>query len=46
MSAGRCWWVAAGALLVLLAAIVTTIYAGLYNIAADIPHTPPVLLAA
>jgi mono/diheme cytochrome c family protein len=42
MSAGRRWWIVAGALLVFLAAIVATIYGGLYNIAADIPHTPPV----
>ena len=42
MSAGRRWGLVAGALLVLLAAAVVVIYAGLYNIAADIPHTPPV----
>jgi hypothetical protein len=41
MSAGRRWGLVAGALLVLLAAVVV-IYAGLYNIAADVPHTPPV----
>jgi mono/diheme cytochrome c family protein len=42
MSTGRRRWIVAGALLVLPAAIVATIYGGLYNIAADIPHTPPV----
>jgi hypothetical protein len=41
MSADRRWGLVAGALLVLLAAAVV-IYAGLYNIAADVPHTPPV----
>ena len=41
MSAGRRWGLVAGALLVLLAAVVV-IYAGLYNIAADVPHTQPV----
>jgi mono/diheme cytochrome c family protein len=41
MSAGRRWGLVAGALLVLLAAVVV-IYAGLYNIAADVPHTPAV----
>jgi mono/diheme cytochrome c family protein len=40
MSAGRRWGLVAGALLVLAAVVV--IYAGLYNIAADVPHTPPV----
>jgi cytochrome c553 len=40
MSAGRRWELVAGALLVLAAAAV--IYAGIYNIAADVPHTPPV----
>src|SRR6476659_5613940 len=40
MSAGRRWGLVAGALLVLAA--VVAIYAGLYNIAADVPHTPPV----
>jgi mono/diheme cytochrome c family protein len=32
----------AGALLALLAVVAVAIYAGLYNIAADVPHTPPV----
>ena len=41
MSAGRRWGLVAGALLVLLTAAVV-IYAGLYNIAADVPHTPAV----
>src|SRR5262245_44311265 len=41
MSAGRRWGLVAGALLVLLAAVVV-IYAGLYNIAADVPHTQPI----
>ena len=40
MSAGRRWGLVAGALLVLAAVVM--IYAGLYNIAADVPHTPPV----
>jgi len=39
MSAGRRWGLAVGALLVFLAAAVVVIYAGLYNIAADVPHT-------
>jgi mono/diheme cytochrome c family protein len=33
---------AAGALLVVVAAVSLAIYAGLYNVAADIPHTQPV----
>ena len=42
-SAGRRWGLAAGALLVLLgAAAAMAIYAGLYNIAADVPHPQPV----
>jgi hypothetical protein len=41
MSAGRRWGLVAGALLVLLAAVVV-VYAGLYTIAADVPHTQPV----
>jgi hypothetical protein len=41
MSAGRRWGLAVGALLVLLAAAVVVIYAGFYNIAADVPHTRP-----
>src|SRR6478609_1751663 len=40
-SAGRRWGLVIGAV-VLLAAAVMAIYAGLYNIAADIPHTQPV----
>ena len=32
----------AGALLVLVGATAVVIYAGLYNIAADVPHTQPV----
>jgi mono/diheme cytochrome c family protein len=42
MSAGRRWRLVAGALLALLAVVAVAIYAGLYNIAADVPHTPPV----
>ena len=42
MSAGGRWALLAGALLVLLGAAVVGIYAGLYNIAADVPHTQPV----
>jgi mono/diheme cytochrome c family protein len=42
MSAGRRWGLVAAALLVLTAAVAAAIYAGLYNIAADVPHTPPV----
>ncbi len=42
MSAGRRWRLVAGALLMLIAAVAAAIYAGLYNIAADVPHTPPV----
>jgi mono/diheme cytochrome c family protein len=41
MSAGRRWGLVAGALLVLLAAVVV-VYAGLYNIAADVPHPQPI----
>jgi mono/diheme cytochrome c family protein len=41
MTAGRRWGLA-GALLLVLAAVVVAIYAGLYNIAADVPHTRPV----
>jgi mono/diheme cytochrome c family protein len=40
-SAGRRWGLVIGAV-VLLAAAVMAIYAGLYNIAADVPHTQPV----
>ena len=42
MSAGRRWALVAGALLVLVGAAAVGIYAGLYNIAADAPHTQPV----
>jgi hypothetical protein len=38
---GRRWSLAAGALLVLVVAAAIGIYAGLYNIAADVPHTRP-----
>jgi mono/diheme cytochrome c family protein len=41
-SAGRRWGLVAGALLVLVGATAVGIYAGLYNIAADVPHTQPV----
>ena len=37
-SAGRPWGLVAGALLVLVGAAAVAIYAGLYNIAADVPH--------
>jgi mono/diheme cytochrome c family protein len=40
--AGRRWGLVAGALLVLVVAAAIGIYAGLYNIAADVPHTQPV----
>ena len=40
--AGRRWTIVAGALLVLIGAAAVGIYAGLYNIAADVPHTQPV----
>src|SRR6476660_5099049 len=40
--AGRRWALVAVALLVLIGAAAVGIYAGLYNIAADIPHTQPV----
>ena len=42
MSARGCWALVAGALLVLVGAAAVAIYAGLYNIAADVPHTQPV----
>jgi hypothetical protein len=39
----RSWFLAAaGALLVVVAAASLAIYAGIYNVAADIPHTQPV----
>ena len=40
--AGRRWTLVAVALLVLIGAAAVGIYAGLYNIAADVPHTHPV----
>ena len=40
--AGRRWTLVAGALLVLIGAAAVGIYSGLYNIAADVPHTQPV----
>src|SRR4026209_2275365 len=40
-SAGRRWGLVIGAV-VLLGAAVVAIYTGLYNIAADVPHTQPV----
>lgn len=40
--AQRRWGLVAGALLVLVGAAAAGIYAGLYNIAADVPHTQPV----
>ena len=40
--AQRRWGLVAGALLVLVGASAAGIYAGLYNIAADVPHTRPV----
>ena len=39
--AGRRWTLVAGALLVLIGAAAVRIYSGLYNIAADVPHTQP-----
>ena len=42
MNAGRCWALVAGTLLVLVGGAAVVIYAGLYNIAADVPHTQPV----
>jgi mono/diheme cytochrome c family protein len=39
---GRRWSLAAGALLVLLGVVVVAVYSGLYNVAADVPHTQPV----
>ena len=39
--AGRRWTRVAGALLVLIGAAAVGIYSGLYNIAADVPHTQP-----
>ena len=42
MSAAGRWALVAGALLVLATAAAIGVYAGLYNIAADVPHTQPV----
>jgi hypothetical protein len=42
MNTGRCWALVAVTLLVLVGAVAVVIYAGLYNIAADVPHTQPV----
>jgi mono/diheme cytochrome c family protein len=39
---GRRWGLVIGAAFVLVAAVGVAIYAGLYNIAADVPHTQPV----
>ena len=44
MSAGRRWAIVAGTLMVLAGALAVGIYAGVYNVAADVPHTQPVLL--
>jgi mono/diheme cytochrome c family protein len=41
-SPGRRWALVVCSLFLLAAAIVAAIYAGLYNIAADVPHTQPV----
>jgi mono/diheme cytochrome c family protein len=41
-SAGSPWPLVAGALLVLVGAAAVAIYAGLYNIAADVPHPQPI----
>jgi mono/diheme cytochrome c family protein len=41
-SAGRRWGLVIGALVVLVFAAAVAIYGGLYNIAADVPHTQPV----
>ena len=42
MSAAGRWALVAGVLLVLVAAAAIGVYAGLYNIAADVPHTQPI----
>ena len=39
---GQPWGLVIGLVLVLVAAVAVAIYAGLYNIAADVPHTQPV----
>ena len=41
-TAGKRWGAVIGTLVVLVGAVVVSIYAGLYNIAADVPHTQPV----
>jgi mono/diheme cytochrome c family protein len=41
-SAGRRWALVIGSLLVLAGAAAVVIHTGLYNIAADVPHTQPV----
>jgi mono/diheme cytochrome c family protein len=41
-SAGRRCWLAAWLLLLIAAAVAVALYAGLYNIAADVPHSQPV----
>ena len=41
-SARRRWGLITGSLLVLLGVAAVAIYAGLYNIAADVPHPQPV----
>jgi mono/diheme cytochrome c family protein len=41
-SVGRRWGLVIAALVVLVGATAVAIYAGLYNIAADVPHTQPV----
>jgi mono/diheme cytochrome c family protein len=40
--AGRRWSLVTGVLLALLGAVAVAVYAGLYNVAADVPHTQPV----
>jgi Cytochrome C oxidase, cbb3-type, subunit III len=40
--AGRRWSLVAGAFLALLGVVAVAVYAGLYNVAADVPHTQPV----
>jgi mono/diheme cytochrome c family protein len=42
LSAGRRWGLVAWSLLFLITSVAVVIYAGLYNIAADVPHTQPV----
>ena len=41
-SARRRWWLLGASLLVPVSAAVVAIYAGVYNVAADVPHTQPV----